>query len=71
MVLLLKDSDTEKCFDKLWDKECFNDLHGYGFINDKLSLLYEINKTARVAIKTTTGTTKRVSIQNTIMQGAV
>ena len=31
--------DTEKCFDKLWAKECFNDVFENGFRNDKLALL--------------------------------
>ena len=54
IIRKLKDTDiqivdTEKCFDKLWDKECFNDIYENGFNNNKLSLLYEINKSARVA----------------------
>ena len=63
--------DTEKCFDKLWDKECFNDIYENGFNNNKLSLLYEINKSARVAVKTSNGTTKRITIKDTVMQGTV
>ena len=35
--------DAEKCFDKLWAKECFNDLYDNGFQSDKLALLYTIN----------------------------
>ena len=59
----LKDIDigiyvVEKCFDKLWAQECFNDMSECGFKNDKLSLLYEENVNAQVAVKTQTGNTK-------------
>ena len=63
--------DVEKCFDKLWAKECFNDIYEDGVTNDKLSLLYQINKNAQVAIKTSSGLTKRTPISNIIMQGTV
>jgi hypothetical protein len=63
--------DAEKCFDKLWASECYNDVFDNGFKNDKLALLYNINKNAQVAIKTSTGTTQRMSIKDTIMQGTV
>ena len=63
--------DIEKCFDKLWAKECFNDIYENGVTNDKLSLLYQINKNAQVAIKTSSGLTKRTPISDIIMQGTV
>ena len=43
--------DVYKCFDKLWAKECLNDLYENGFDNDKLPLLYEENVNAQIAIK--------------------
>ena len=63
--------DAEKCFDALWTYECVNDLYEAGLQNDKLSLLFEINQVAQVAIKTPHGMTKRVTIPNIIMQGTV
>ena len=42
-----------------------------GFDNDKLPLLFKENQHAKIAIKTPTGTSKRVSINNIIMQGTV
>ena len=63
--------DAEKCFDKLWAKECFNDVYENGLKSDKLALLYNINKDAKVAIKTSNGISKRITIQDTIMQGTV
>ena len=63
--------DVEKCFDKLWASECYNDIFENGLKNYKLSLLYKVNKIAKVAVKTSTGITERISINNTIMQGTV
>ena len=64
-------NDVEKCFDKLWAKECMNDLYENGFNNDKLPLLVKENINAMVAVKTKTGTTKQISISDVIMQGTV
>ena len=63
--------DAENCFDKLWAQECFNDVYENGFANDKLSLLYETNINAKVAVKVPSGITTRVNISNNIMQGTV
>ena len=49
--------DVEKCFDSLWVQECVNTLYENGFNNDKLVLLYEETKNAKIAIKTPNGTT--------------
>ena len=63
--------DAEKCFDKLWAKECYNDVYENGFQSDKLALLYNINKDAQVAVKTKNGISNRIAISDTIMQGTV
>ena len=63
--------DVEKCFDSLWAQECINTLYEIGLKNDKLVLLYEESKSAKIAIKTATGITERKSIYNVIMQGSV
>ena len=63
--------DAEKCFDKLWAQECFNDVMEHGFKNDKLPLLYSANVNAKVAVKTKSGTTRRISMSEIIMQGTV
>jgi len=63
--------DVYKCFDKLWAKECFNDIYENGFTNDKLPLLYNENVNAKVAVKTSNGTTRRTVISDVIMQGTV
>ena len=63
--------DIEKCFDALWVEECVNDLFTSGFKNDKLPLLFKENQNAMIAVKTSTGISKRISIRNIIMQGTV
>ena len=63
--------DVDKCFDALWTYECINDLYEAGLTNDKLTLLFKLNESAQVAIKTVHGLTERVDILNIIMQGTV
>ena len=63
--------DIEKCFDALWVQECVNTLFECGLTNDKLVLLYEETKNAKIAIKTSLGITERKNIENVIMQGTV
>ena len=63
--------DIEKCFDALWVEECINDIYETGVKNDKLNLLFLMNQSAQIAIKTPYGMTKRRNIRNIIMQGTV
>ena len=63
--------DREKCFDTLWVQECINDLFEAGLYNDKLSLLYLENQNAKCAIKSDNGLSRRINIQNIVMQGSV
>ena len=61
--------DVDKCHDSLWLHEVVNDLFDAGMINDKLSLLFLENSHAQVAVKSSSGISRRVSIRNIIMQG--
>ena len=63
--------DVDKCFDSLWLKECINDIYDAGLKNDKLNLLYLMNETAQVAIRTPWGLTERETMTNIVMQGTV
>ena len=63
--------DVEKCFDALWLHEVINCLYSAGLQNDKLPLLFLENNNAQVAVKTSSGISKRVNIKNIIMQGSV
>ena len=44
--------EIDKCFDSLWLDECINDMFEAGLQNDKLNLLYLMNESANIAIKT-------------------
>ena len=63
--------DYRQCFDSLWLEECLNDLYDSGLKNDKLALLFNINRNVEVVVKTPAGKTDRGNIQNVITQGDV
>ena len=63
--------DIRKCHDSLWLHECINDLWDLGIRNDKLALLYLENESAQIVVKTSSGTTEQITINNKIMQGTV
>jgi hypothetical protein len=63
--------DVEKCFDALWLDECINDMLEAGLQNDKLNLLYLLNKNAQLAVKTPSGTTERFTLEKIMLQGTV
>ena len=63
--------DYKQCFDGLWLQECLNDLYEAGLKDDKFALLYEINRSVNIAVKTPVGMTSRNSIHNVITQGDV
>ena len=44
--------DYKQCFDSLWLQECMNDLYTAGLDDDKFALLYNVNKTVNIAVKT-------------------
>ena len=50
---------------------CVIDIYEAGFKNDKLPLLFKMNQSAQVAVRTSAGMTKRETITNIIRQGTV
>jgi hypothetical protein len=63
--------DVEKCFDALWLEDCMLDICetlAPRARDDKLALLYEMNKKNYVAVKTAEGLTERVMIPTVVMQ---
>ena len=48
-----------------------NTLYENGLRNDKLVLIYEETRNAKIAVKISSGVTKRINIANIIMQGTV
>ena len=64
--------DIEKCFDALWLQDCMLDLVDTlpdNANDDKVALIYRLNQNNFVAIKTPHGLTKRVNLENIVMQG--
>ena len=63
--------DVEQTFDSLWLDEVVNELFEAGFNNDKLNLLFLENSSAHVAVKTSSGISRREVIRKLIMQGTI
>ena len=66
--------DLEKAFDSLWMTDCLNDM--FDTIeeenrNEKLALVYLMNKTNLVGIRTKFGLTKRENIPDIVQQGGI
>jgi hypothetical protein len=55
----------------LWLEECLNDLYSAGLQDDKFQLLYNVNSSVNVAVKTPVGKTERKEIRNSVIQGDV
>ena len=61
-----------KAFDSLWLEDCLNDVYDAldeESRDDKVALLYDINKKNRVAVKTAVGQTDRIEVNNIVTQG--
>ena len=63
--------DYKQCFDSLWLQECMNDFYNAGFNDDKFALLFNMNKSANIAVRTPVGKTNRTTIRNAITQGDI
>jgi hypothetical protein len=61
--------DYKQCFDSLWIEECMNDLWEAGITDDKLGLIYKMNETTNVAVKTPFGFTETREVNRVVMQG--
>ena len=64
--------DVEKCFDALWLEDCMTDLYDtlpQQARDDRLALVYQLNRENYVAVNTAVGQTDRVQIKNIVMQG--
>ena len=65
--------DVAQCFDSLWLEETINDLYDSGIQNRNLNLIHLGNDNCAMAIRNNHGSpsTKRVTINNIVMQGSV
>ena len=64
--------DLEKAFDLLWLEDCMNDTFDsldVAHRDDKIALLYQLNKKNLVAVNTPFGVTSRMNIPKIVQQG--
>ena len=62
-----------QAFDALWLDDCLNDVYeavSEENRDDKLALIYEINKENKVAVNTACGQTERIDINKIVAQGS-
>ena len=64
-------TDAEKCFDKLWLKDCLIDMEEIGYNRNDIKILYEMNKKAEIIVDTTVGQTESISIKEIVKQGSI
>ena len=58
----------KKCHNTIWLHECINDLWDAGIKDDKLALLFLENTSAKIAIKTASGTTEQQNVQGLMLE---
>ena len=56
-------------FDSMWHLEVVNDLFDAGVQDDRLALLYQVDKVNKVVVKTPDGLSDRTTVNNVIYQG--
>jgi hypothetical protein len=56
--------DYKQCFDGMWLEDCLNDLYDAGVQNPNLALIYGANRKNKVAVKTPSCLTERVTSDN-------
>ena len=64
-------ADLVKCFDRLWLKDCLNDLHDCGMREREIGLIYKLNKEAHFRVDTPAGMTEEVVVEEIVKQGTV
>ena len=63
--------DAEKCFDKLWLKDCIIEIIKAGHnVNDAM-MVYKLNKQAEVIIETPVGQSEEIQINETVRQDTI
>ena len=63
--------DLEKCFDKLWLKDCMVDLWKAGVSAQEVMLVYNMNKKASITVDTPYGMTTEFIAQEVVRQGTI
>ena len=63
--------DLEKCFDKLYLKDCIIELEGAGVPVEEAIFIYNMNKNIQAEVNTPVGITKTFEIKEAVRQGTV
>ena len=63
--------DAEKCFDKLWLKDCLISLWEKGMKATDIRMIYMMNKKAKVKVNTQSGMTSEFAVEEIVKQGTV
>lgn len=64
-------ADAEKCFDRLWLKDCLVDLHTAGMREREVETIYNMNRKAKMVIDTPHGKTRSIQQEEIVKQGTV
>ena len=64
-------ADLVKCFDRLWLKDCLNDLSDCGMREREIGLIYKLNREAHFKVDTPAGMTDEIVVQEIVKQGTV
>ena len=62
-------ADLVKCFDRLWLRDCLNDLHDCGMREREIGLLYKLNEKAYFKVDTPAGKTEEIAVEEIVKQG--
>ena len=64
-------ADLVKCFDRLWLRDCLNDLHDCGMREREIGLLYKLNEKAHFKVDTPAGKTEEIIVEEIVKQGTI
>ena len=63
--------DLEKCFDRLWLKDCLLERWRTGMTAKEVMLIYEMNKNCLITIETPFGKTEEIVVEEVVRQGTI
>ena len=61
--------DIRKCFDHMWFREAMNNLYETNMNDDQYYIVCEMNKMAKIAVKSPVGMTQRFDVPEVVLQG--
>ena len=64
-------ADAYKCFDRLWLKDCLVELWKAGMREREIQTIYEMNRLAKIEIRTPNGITKEILVMDIVRQGTI